>query len=174
MRHRAPGAIVLGAGLVVCSAAAYAETGRAILHSTTGDQALTGAATLAETKEGLRVTLDLAGVPAGDHGVHIHQYGACGDRGNAAGGHYNPDGVPHGLLPKDGLTLAHPGDLGNVTIGTDGTGTLQVTLPGVSLSAGHYAVAGRAIVLHEKQDDFGQPTGNAGGRIGCGEILIVE
>ena len=31
---------------------------------------------------------------------------------------------------------------------------------------------GRAIIVHEKQDDGGQPTGNAGGRIGCG--LITE
>jgi Cu-Zn family superoxide dismutase len=26
------------------------------------------------------------------------------------------------------------------------------------------------VILHEKEDDFGQPTGNAGGRIGCGVI----
>mgnify|MGYP001565173176 CR=1 FL=1 len=24
--------------------------------------------------------------------------------------------------------------------------------------------------MHEKTDDFGQPTGNAGGRVGCGVI----
>ena len=37
-----------------------------------------------------------------------------------------------------------------------------------------HAVAGRAFILHEKQDDFGQPTGNAGGRIGCGKIDTTE
>jgi Cu-Zn family superoxide dismutase len=29
---------------------------------------------------------------------------------------------------------------------------------------------GRAIIVHEKADDGGQPVGNAGGRIGCGVI----
>jgi Cu-Zn family superoxide dismutase len=29
---------------------------------------------------------------------------------------------------------------------------------------------GRAIIVHAKKDDGGQPTGNAGGRIGCGVI----
>ncbi|MBI3323135.1 MAG: superoxide dismutase family protein, partial [Candidatus Omnitrophica bacterium] len=32
---------------------------------------------------------------------------------------------------------------------------------------------GRSLILHEKVDDFGQPLGNAGGRIGCGVIRIV-
>jgi hypothetical protein len=30
------------------------------------------------------------------------------------------------------------------------------------------------VVLHEKADDFGQPTGNAGGRIGCGTIQLED
>jgi Cu-Zn family superoxide dismutase len=34
-------------------------------------------------------------------------------------------------------------------------------------------VAGRAFVLHEKADDFGQPVGNAGSRIGCGPIVLT-
>jgi Cu-Zn family superoxide dismutase len=34
-------------------------------------------------------------------------------------------------------------------------------------------VGGRAIILHEKMDDFSQPTGNAGGRIGCGTIIVT-
>jgi Cu-Zn family superoxide dismutase len=27
--------------------------------------------------------------------------------------------------------------------------------------------------VHEKADDFGQPTGNAGGRVGCGVIAVT-
>ena len=35
---------------------------------------------------------------------------------------------------------------------------------------GKYGVLGRALVVHEKPDDFGQPTGNAGARLACGLI----
>ena len=162
------------AGMVVslwCTAS-FAETGKAVIQGTAEDSSVSGTATLAETANGLQVNVQVAGVPAGQHGLHIHQYGDCGDGGKAAGGHFNPDGAPHGLLPKDGLTKAHPGDMGNIEVGGDGAGSLTLVLPGVTLTSGQYNVAGRAMVLHEKVDDFGQPTGNAGGRIGCGVIVV--
>jgi Cu-Zn family superoxide dismutase len=152
---------------------ASAETGRAVIQGISEGSSVSGTATLADTPEGLMVSIRVAGVAPGQHGWHIHEFGGCGDGGNAAGGHYNPAGVPHGFLPKDGLAKAHPGDLGNIEVGPDGSGALTVTLPGVMLQSGTYNVAGRAIILHEKMDDFGQPTGNAGGRIGCGPILIT-
>ncbi|XWX15616.1 superoxide dismutase family protein [Nannocystis pusilla] len=40
-----------------------------------------------------------------------------------------------------------------------------------SIAGGDYSVLGRAIIVHEKPDDFGQPTGNAGARLACGIIL---
>ena len=166
------GLIVLAVG----STNAFAESGRALIQGI-GEYS-TGTATLSTTgagkDAGLQVVVRVSNSPPGKHGLHIHQYGNCNDSGNAAGGHYNPDNVPHGFLPSDGLARAHPGDLGNIEVGPDGSGSLSVVLPGVSLSGGQYAVAGRAIVLHEKPDDFGQPTGNAGSRIGCGTILITK
>ncbi|MBI2167628.1 MAG: superoxide dismutase family protein, partial [Candidatus Omnitrophica bacterium] len=48
----------------------------------------------------------------------------------------------------------------------------EKVVPGLTLKEGEYAVAGRALILHEKEDDFGQPTGNAGGRIACGVIQL--
>jgi Cu-Zn family superoxide dismutase len=39
---------------------------------------------------------------------------------------------------------------------------------------GQYAIGDRAFILHADPDDFGQPTGNAGGRIGCGTIQISQ
>lgn len=128
---------------------------------------------LIDSPQGLEVTVEVMGVAPGKHAIHIHQYGACDDKGNAAGGHFNPDGAPHGFLPSDGLSKAHPGDMGNLDVGQGGNGLLTIRLPGVTLSGGKYSVGGRAIVLHDKVDDFGQPTGNAGGRIGCGTILIT-
>ena len=43
-------------------------------------------------------------------------------------------------------------------------------MPGLTLNDGKYAVNGLSIILHEKKDDFSQPSGNAGGRIACGII----
>lgn len=171
--------VIAAVALVLAgAAAARAETGHAYIASTQVEAKVPlGTATLIDTPSGLQVTVEIAGVSIvspGLHGLHIHQYGDCSDGGNAAGSHFNPDGVSHGLLPRDGLAKAHPGDLGNIEVDPDGSGHLSVILPGVMLSGGTYAVAGRAVVLHEKPDDFGQPTGNAGGRIGCGTILITQ
>lgn len=164
---------VMGVLVVTGCTAASAETGTARIQATTEGSSVSGTATLADTPEGLTVSIQVAGVAPGQHGFHIHQYGDCAEKGNAAGGHYNPEGVQHGFLPKDGFTKAHAGDFGNIDVGPDGTGSLKLTLPGLSLSGGTYSVGGRAIILHEKTDDFGQPTGNAGGRIGCGTIVLT-
>lgn len=151
---------------------AFAASAKAVIKGTTSDSPVLGEAQLTDTAKGLKVDIQLTHVPPGKHGLHIHQNGNCGDAGNAAGGHFNPSSVPHGFLPKDGPAQAHPGDMGNIQISQDGTGTLTVTLPSVSLQEGVHAVGSRAIVLHEKEDDFSQPTGNAGGRIGCGVIAV--
>ena len=163
-------------GLVVglWSVNAWAETGKAVIRATGKGSPVAGTATLEDTPQGLRVAVRVSGLTPGKHGIHIHQYGSCGGEGNGAGSHFNPDNAPHGFLPKDGLTKAHPGDLGNIEVGRDGSGSLSVVLPGVVLSGGAHSVAGRTVILHEKVDDFGQPTGNAGGRIGCGTIIIAR
>ena len=112
-------------------------------------------------------------MPPGLHGFHIHEFGGCGDSGKAAGGHYNPEGAMHGMLAKDGPHKAHAGDMGNITVDANGGATLETVLPNVHLTGGASSVAGRAVILHEKADDFSQPTGNAGGRIACGPIVIT-
>ena len=160
--------------LVAGAASASAENGKAVLRGTADGSAITGIAKVTPTANGITVSVKVEHAPPGKHGFHIHQFGVCDDGGKAAGGHYNPKGVPHGLVTKDGLTGAHAGDFGNLEVGPDGNGSLEVTVPGVSLTGGQYSVAGRAVVLHELPDDFGQPTGNAGGRIACGPIVLVE
>ena len=152
---------------------ASAETGEVMLGATQDGSLESGGAVLSDTPDGLQVTVQVAGISPGKHGVHIHAFGGCGDGGKDAGGHLNPDGVQHGFFPTDGSEHAHPGDMGNIEVGGNGTGSLVITLPGVALSGGNYPVAGRAIILHAKEDDFGQPTGNAGSRIGCGSIIIT-
>ncbi len=154
--------------------AVLAATGVADIKGTAPDSQISGQATFKDVDGGLSVEAQLQGVAPGKHGFHIHEFGDCSDHGKAAGSHYNPEGVQHGDLMKEGHEKAHAGDMGNVEIGPDGTGTYQGTLPGITLSGGAQNVGGRAVILHEKEDDFSQPTGNAGGRIGCGTIDITE
>jgi Cu-Zn family superoxide dismutase len=144
------------------------------IKGTAEDSTVTGKIGFHEIEGGLKAVGHVSGVPvAGKHGIHIHENGSCEDMGNAAGSHYNPHGVAHGFLPENGLEAAHAGDMGNIEIDENGNGNLNIELLGISLN-GENAVAGRAVILHEKEDDFGQPTGNAGGRIGCGIIVAAD
>lgn len=152
----------------------FAETARAVLKDTGVSAGASGDVRLADTPEGLSIKVEAKGLVPGKHAIHIHEFGDCGDSGKAAGSHYNPSNAPHGFLPKDGASHAHPGDMGNIEAGPDGSASLHVTLPGVQLSGGPLSVAGRTVIVHAKEDDFGQPTGNAGDRVACGEILITK
>lgn len=152
---------------------ASAATGQAVIQGTSAANRINGVFNFQDSEAGLVVNGQFNEAPAGDHGFHIHEFGSCADTGNAAGGHYNPDGVPHGYLPDDGFDNAHAGDLGNLTVTEYGTVVYSATLPGLSLTNGKYPIAGRAMILHENPDDFGQPVGNAGGRIGCGTIVLA-
>ena len=131
---------------------------------------LSGKATLTEVDGGVKVALSVEGVsPGGDHGAHVHEKGDCSAAdGASAGGHFNPQGNEHALPTT---AKRHLGDLGNLVIAKDGKGSLEITIPGANLKAGDpNSFAGKAIIVHAKKDDGGQPTGNAGGRIGCGVI----
>ena len=149
---------------------AAAATAQALIKGTVEGSPVSGKVAFEETAEGLAVTADLENVPPGKHGFHIHETGSCAEGGKAAGGHFNPDGVPHGNLTVDGFQKAHAGDLGNIEITQDGKGTLNAILPNLTVGPGKYQITGKSVILHEKEDTFAQPTGNAGGRIGCGVI----
>lgn len=146
----------------------------AIVKGTKEGSAIKGEVKFSDTTQGLKIEADFTNIPdAGKHGFHIHEFGSCENNGKAAGGHFNPEKVKHGLLIRDGSQSAHAGDLGNISINEDGSGSLSTILPGLSLSGEKNNIAGRAVILHAKEDDFGQPTGNAGSRIGCGTIIIT-
>ena len=117
---------------------------------------------------GVRVNVDLTGVPPGVHGFHVHENGNCGDNGNAAGGHFNPTATPHGAPDAD---PHHAGDFGNVTADDNGRVQNEFTTRSITVEAGANSVVGRAVILHANPDDLTtQPTGNAGGRIACGVV----
>lgn len=130
---------------------------------------LKGSATFTEVEGGVKVAVQVTGAPKGKIAVHVHETGDCSaPDAKSAGAHYNPDNHPHGLPDA---SARHLGDLGNIEVKADGTGTHEIVAKGANLKQGApNTFLGRAIIVHEKQDDGSQPAGNAGGRIGCGVI----
>lgn len=163
---------LLGALAALAPTFSIAAVATAKIKGSVEGSAAAGKVLLEDTKEGLKITARLTGVPAGEHGFHIHEFGSCEDAGRAAGSHYNPLGSKHGFLPKEGMKAAHAGDMGNITADKDGNAVIEIVLPKIRVNEGKHSVAGRAVVVHAKADDFGQPTGNAGDRIGCGVIGV--
>jgi len=151
----------------------WGASGMAELQGTAPGSTVKGTVHFTDTPAGLQVSAQITNAAPGLHGFHIHEFGGCGDLGKAAGGHFNPEGAPHGMLMKDGPHKAHAGDMGNITVDVNGNATLETILPNIHLAGPAPSVAGRAVILHEKADDFSQPTGNAGGRIACGPIVIT-
>ena len=106
------------------------------------------------------------------HGFHIHEFGDIRSQdGKSAGGHYNPDGFPHALPPEE---KRHAGSFGNLISDSNGNVDTTFTDNTFSVSGQFNSVLGRSVVVHEKKDDGGQPTGNAGARIGFGVIGISK
>lgn len=153
--------------------AAQAAAGVAQIEPTGPETAVSGIVYLEETPEGLEISAEVSNAGPGKHGFHIHENGSCEEGGKAAGGHFNPDGHEHGDLMKSGIGKTHAGDLGNIEVNEKGEGYLGGVFPGLTLTEGPYAVGGKAMILHAQEDDFGQPAGNAGGRIGCGVIEVL-
>jgi Cu-Zn family superoxide dismutase len=130
-----------------------------------------GEAFLAQRDGRVSVAVRIFNAPPGGHAVHLHEKGDCSaPDASSAGEHWNPDGKPHGQRGGDGAF--HAGDLGNVEIGPDGTGSLNLEIEDWSLgSGGPDDPIGKAIVVHAKPDDFvTQPDGAGGQKIGCGVI----
>lgn len=112
-----------------------------------------------------RVIVVASAMPPGDHGLHIHTVGLCeGPAFASAGPHWNPDMKMHG---RDNPMGSHRGDLPNLQVGTDGTGTVSFDLPGEATAL--LDADGASIVVHAAPDDYKtDPSGNSGGRIACG------
>ena len=130
--------------------------------------AVAGQVTFTKVEAGVKVSVHLTGLKPGSHGFHIHEFGDCSAAdGTSAGGHFNPTGDPH-AGPKD--AKRHEGDMGNIEADKDGAAALEYVDPKLSFD-GPTSVLGRGVIVHAGVDDLTtQPTGNAGGRVGCGTI----
>ena len=156
--------------MVAACASTTGPSATATLSPTSGSTAQ-GTVRFVQLADGaVQVSVDLTGVPPGVHGFHVHDKGDCGDNGNAAGGHFNPLGTPHGAPNAD---PHHSGDFGNVTADSNGVVKTQFTTRSVTVAAGTSSAVGHAVILHANPDDLQtQPTGNAGARIACGVVQM--
>jgi len=134
---------------------------------------LKGKATFTEGEKGsITLRVEVEDAPPGVHAIHIHEKGDCSSPdGKSAGDHWNPTHMEHGKWGAPG-DHHHLGDIGNLTVGPDGKGTITLeTTKWTAGGGGANDVIGHAIVVHGGVDDFkSQPAGNAGPRIGCGVI----
>ena len=114
---------------------------------------------------GVMLRISAAGVPAGQHGVHLHSVGKCeGPKFTSAGPHWNPTDKKHGHRNPAGY---HMGDLGNVGVGADGKLIVALLVPEATID-GLRDADGAALVLHANADDEEtDPSGNSGDRIAC-------
>lgn len=139
-----------------------------------GGSDVAGEAVFTQEGDDIMLVVDIWNASPGLHAVHIHAVGDCSAAdGTSAGGHWNPTDEDHGRWGGESF---HLGDLGNIPVGRDGTGYLERTTDLWDLGTGSdLDIVGKAIIVHAEEDDFvSQPSGAAGGRIGCGVIELVE
>lgn len=110
--------------------------------------------------------------PNQKHGFHIHEYGNCSaPDAKSAGGHFSPKPHDHGAPDSK---MHHAGDLGNLKANTSGIAKVEISTNELSLIKGEKnSIIGRAVIIHEKNDDLtSQPSGNAGARVACGIVVL--
>lgn len=150
--------------------------GLAVAQIQNSDGVPVGIASFSEGDDGVEILVHVSGLPPGGHGLHIHEKGACvAPDFKWAGGHFNPYGREHGLKNPKG---PHAGDLPNLQVRQDGTGSGVFLAPTVTLGDGKnslFRTDGTALVIHSGRDDhLSQPSGKSGKRIACGVIKVLE
>jgi len=149
-------------------------------HATLAGEGVSGTVEFVEmaydTGNEVEITLTAKGLKPGLHGVHLHAVGKCeAPAFTAAGGHFDPG--PAGNTDPDANHPFHMGDIPNLRVGADGSGTLQARTTRVTLSEGPLSLFdadGSAVIVHANPDQgtTGEPkSGVSGGpRIACGVI----
>ena len=122
----------------------------------------------------VRMEAKFSGLKPGTHAIHLHENSDCSSAdGMSTGGHWNPTKERHGKWgDAEGY---HKGDIGNFEADSDGKGGITFETDEWCIGCGdeNKDILGRSVIVHEGKDDFvSQPTGDAGGRVSCGGVII--
>ena len=163
-----PRLLSITAAIALCASAATAQAPTTVDLKDGAGKAI-GKATLVDAPKGVLLKVEVKGLAPGWHGLHFHEKADCSKSDfTSAGGHTHGGGDRvHGLLnPKANET----GDLPNIYIAADGTGSTEVFSSLTTLAALKDA-DGSAVLIHAGADDHQtQPIGGAGARVACGEV----
>jgi superoxide dismutase, Cu-Zn family len=169
--------MLIPAALILLGGTASTASGQARKSAAAGitdaKGAKVGDAKFKEVKGGVELTVKVTGLPAGEHGLHVHEAGKCeAPDFKSAGGHFNPEKKQHGMQNPAGH---HVGDMPNLNVDAKGKGTFKTTISGATLAGDGanslFHAGGTSVVIHEKADDMkSDPAGNAGARIACGVV----
>lgn len=134
-----------------------------------------GTIVFVDTPQGLRIDLNLEGLPPGEHGFHVHEKasvsatapdGTVGP-GLGAGGHFDPARSGKHLGPAGG---GHKGDLPKLVVAPDGTAKGSLLVKGLTAWDLKY----HAVIIHAGGDNYSdQPAalGGGGARIAGGIVM---
>lgn len=158
---------LLFSSLLLWSSLNYADTVSATIYRTDGNEqnAAIGRVTFTDTRYGLLIQPELGNLPSGLHGFHLHQHADCGDMGNHAGGHFDPDNTNSHQGPYG---EGHLGDLPALYVDSNGTASLPILAPRLHVSD----LQGLAVMIHANGDNYSDnpPLGGGGARLACGVI----
>src|SRR6266571_2065071 len=174
MRHKS--VLLLGLFLSILalslSSAAKSRAAKTVVQLKDAKGQSVGSAVIKPAATGVAIKLQLKGLSAGEHAIHVHQNAKCDAPDfKSAGPHFNPDGKKHGLENPEGH---HAGDMPNFTVDAKGKADAKLGNKDVNLGADAHSLfsnGGTALVVHAKADDMKtDPSGNSGDRIACGVI----
>jgi len=124
-----------------------------------------GKITTTDTPYGLLLVPDLYGLPKGEHGFHVHVHPNCAEKGNAAGGHLDPQNTQKHLGPYN--ANGHLGDLPVLYVNQKGKAITPVLAPRLLVSD----IKGHALMIHvggDNYSDYPKTLGGGGARFACG------
>ena len=138
------------------------------------DTNVSGTITFSEMDEIVVMKATFTGLTPGLHAIHLHELADCSSTdGKSTGGHWNPTFEPHGAWGSQ--TGFHRGDIGNFEADSKGDAiiTFETDQWCISCDDKTKNIIGKAVIVHQGQDDLvSQPSGAAGARVSCAGLIL--